>query len=83
MSENRRPPWFKTGKDHYAFLKSLDKRSVGEGYIMALANLVTGEEQQSIDPIATAVYGFLKTSVDEAVSNYQIAIESGAKSHKK
>lgn len=77
MATNKRPPWFKTGADHYSFLKTLDMRSVGEGYIMALANLVTGDEQRSIDPIATAVYNFLKVSVDDAVAKYEIAIESG------
>ena len=82
MTNNKRPPWFKTGIDHYSFLKTLDMRSVGEGYIMALANLVTGDEQRSIDPIATAVYNFLKVSVDDAVAKYEIAIESGKKKGK-
>lgn len=82
MTENKRPPWFKIGKDHYAFLKNLDKRCVGEGVVMALANLVTGDEQRSVDPISTAVYNFLKASVDDAVVKYEIAIESGKKKGK-
>ena len=76
----KRPFWFKLFLSIRPMLDAIPDESAGEAMKTALAYFEDrGCEIADLDPLATALFAALKTSIDESYADFERSVESGKK----
>ena len=79
MSRKHPRQWFYLYASNRHVFKHLDRAGVGSGLIAAMDYFATGEIPDELSTAARIVFDVLREGADEAIADYNAAVEAGKK----